>query len=157
MTKPRLKVWHDPWHFLAAGHGLGALPVMPGTFGSITGLVYYWFLVAFGWQIYIAATVLATLFGVWLCEKVSKDLGVHDHGSIVWDEIVGILLTFLFVEPSVSNLIAGFLFFRLFDIWKPWPISVADKNVFGGLGIMLDDVLAAIPAWACLQLWGTLW
>ena len=88
---------------------------------------------------------------MWLCGKVADDLGVHDHGGIVWDEVVGILLTFLFVTPSLSVMIAGFLLFRLFDIWKPWPIKVVDKKVKGGFGIMFDDVLAAVPAWLCLQ------
>ncbi len=152
MMSKGLRVWQDPWHFLAFGYGLGAMPIAPGTFGSLIGLIYYWLMFPLGWTIYITLTIVATCFGFWLCGKVSDDLGVHDHGGIVWDEVVGILLTFLFVTPNIITMTAGFLLFRLFDIWKPWPIKVVDRQVQGGLGIMLDDVLAAVPAWCCLQL-----
>lgn len=151
-TKPVLQVWHNPWHFLAFGHGSGAVPFAPGTFGSMVGLVYYWLLLGCGWFVYSLFVVIGGLWGIWLCDKVSRDLKVHDHGGIVWDEIIGILLTFLFVTPTTYRMLIGFLAFRLFDIWKPWPIKQVDKTVKGGLGIMLDDVLAAIPAWLCLQL-----
>lgn len=151
MNEIKPKVWRDPWHFLAFGCGLGAMPIAPGTFGSLLGILYFWLMEPLGWPIYIALTVIATMFGVWLCGKVSDDLGVHDHGGIVWDEVVGILLTFLYAPPTMGVMIVGFLLFRLFDIWKPWPIKEVDKSVNGGLGIMLDDVLAALPAWFCLQ------
>lgn len=144
------RVWRDPWHFLAFGCGLGTFPVAPGTWGSLLGVIFYLLLQGFSWWVYIILTVMASVFGVWLCEKVSKDLGVHDHRGIVWDEVVGMMLTLLFVPPSLFNLVVGFLLFRLFDIWKPWPISVVDEKVKGGLGIMLDDILAAVPAWALL-------
>ena len=152
-VKPTLKFWHDPWHFIAFGHGLGGSPIAPGTFGSITGLAYYWLLVDFGWPIYLTFVLFGLFFGIWLCDKVSKDLGVHDHGGIVWDEIIGILITFAFVTPTCGRVTIAFLAFRLFDIWKPWPISVIDRSVKGGFGIMLDDVIAAIPAWGALQLY----
>ncbi len=148
----QFKTWQDPWHFLAFGCGLGAAPIAPGTFGSLLGLLYYWFLVDMGWTVYIVVTVACCLFGIWLCDKVSNDLGVHDHGGIGWDEGAGILITFFAVPFSWLNCVMGFLLFRLFDIWKPWPISKIDKEVKGGLGIMLDDILAAIPAWLSLQL-----
>ena len=147
------KVWKNPWHFLAFGFGLGLLPKAPGTFGSLLGLLFYWLLVSLGWEGYLFIPLLAMIFGVWLCGKVSKDLGVHDHSGIVWDEIVGILLTFVFISPSLNAMLAGFIFFRFFDILKPWPISYVDKKIHGGLGIMLDDVLAAIPSWLCLQIY----
>lgn len=153
MSQSAPKVWQDPWHFMAFGHGSGLAPIAPGTFGSAVGLIYYLIFYALGWPAYICLTLLATLFGIWLCGRVSADLGVHDHGGIVWDEIVGILLTFMWVEVSISNIIVGFVLFRIFDIVKPWPIKVIDKSVKGGLGIMLDDVLAAVPAWLCLQLY----
>ncbi len=156
MKESKPNVWRDPWHFLAFGCGLGTLPIAPGTFGSLLGLLYYWLMYPLGWAIYIGLTVLATVFGFWLCGRVSKDLGVHDHGGIVWDEVVGILLTFLFVTPSVSVMLVGFVLFRIFDIWKPWPISFIDKSVKGGVGIMMDDVVAALPAWIFLQLYVSL-
>ena len=156
MKESKPNVWRDPWHFLAFGCGLGTMPFAPGTFGSLLGLLYYWLMYPLGWGIYIALTLLATVFGFWLCGRVSKDMGVHDHGGIVWDEVVGILLTFLFVTPSLSVMVVGFLLFRIFDIWKPWPISFIDKSVKGGVGIMMDDVVAALPAWLCLQLYVSL-
>jgi len=90
--------------------------------------------------------VLFALFwlGVWLCERVSRKLGVHDYGGIVWDEMVGYWLTVAFVPLHWPWLLAGFVLFRFFDIYKPWPIRQVDKNVSGGFGIMIDDVLAAI-------------
>ena len=151
MHKVEPQVWSNPWHFLAFGYGTGLSPIAPGTFGSLIGLVFYWLLYGFGWTYYLLITILFTIFGIWLCGKVSKDLGVHDHSGIVWDEIIGILLTFLYVVPTLSNMMIGFLLFRLFDIVKPWPIRLIDKNIKGGLGIMLDDILAAVPAWLCLQ------
>lgn len=153
----KIQIWQNPWHFLAFGYGTGISPIAPGTVGSLVGLVYYALLAGLGWPLYITVTIVLAIFGIWLCDKVSQDLGVHDHRGIVWDEIVGVLLTFLFVKPSIANLIIGFLLFRLFDIWKPWPIKWADKSVKGGLGIMLDDILAAIPAWLCLQCFIWVW
>lgn len=90
--------------------------------------------------------VLLLLFwlGVWVCGRVSQKLGVHDHGGIVWDEMVGYWLTVAVVPLQWTWLLAGFLLFRFFDIYKPWPIRLLDKNMSGGFGIMIDDILAAI-------------
>lgn len=82
--------------------------------------------------------------GVWLCDHVSRKLGVHDHGGIVWDEMVGYWLAVAFVPLQWPWLLAAFILFRFFDIYKPWPIRQLDKNVSGGFGIMIDDILAAI-------------
>lgn len=153
MTEIKPKVWQNPWHFLAFGYGLGKMPFAPGTFGSLLGILYFWLMQPLGWGLYIFITILATAFGVWLCDKVSNDLGVHDHSGIVWDEVVGILLTFLYAPPTCGVIIVGFLLFRLFDVWKPWPIRYVDNSIKGGLGIMLDDVLAALPAWFFLQIY----
>jgi phosphatidylglycerophosphatase A len=93
--------------------------------------------------------------GPYLCGKTARDLGVHDHGGIVWDEIAGFLLTMLLVPVSVWTALVGFALFRLFDIVKPWPIGWLDKHVHGGTGIMLDDLVAALYAGGCIQ--GLLW
>ena len=90
--------------------------------------------------------------GVWLCGKASSDLGVHDHPGIVWDEFAGMFVTMIAVPVTWISVLAGFLLFRLFDIWKPWPIGLLDKRVSGGLGIMLDDILAGVFAAVVLQL-----
>jgi len=88
--------------------------------------------------------------GVWVCDHVSRRLGVHDHGGIVWDEMVGYWLAVALVPLTWSWLLAAFVLFRIFDIFKPWPINVLDKKVSGGFGIMIDDILAAIYALAIL-------
>lgn len=101
-------------------------------------------------------TLIAFVLGVWVCEKVSQELGVHDYKGIVWDEVVGYLLTMFMAPKGLFWMICGFILFRIFDIWKPNPIKHIDQKVPGGLGIMLDDVLAAIPAWIIVQIlaWG---
>ena len=83
---------------------------------------------------------------------MSRDLGEHDYKGIVWDEVVGYLLVMFMVPKGGISMALGFILFRLFDIWKPQPIRWVDKRIHGGLGIMLDDVLAAVPAWVILQL-----
>jgi phosphatidylglycerophosphatase A len=88
---------------------------------------------------------------IWLCERTSRDLGVHDHGGIVWDEFVGFWLTMVAAPEGWHWLLAGFLLFRLFDILKPFPINYLDRHIHGGLGIMLDDAVAGSFAWFCLQ------
>jgi phosphatidylglycerophosphatase A len=95
---------------------------------------------------------LAFILGVWVAEKVSRDLGVNDYKGIVWDEVVGYLLTMFLAPKGVFWIICGFILFRIFDIWKPQPIGYIDRKVHGGLGVMLDDVLAAVPSWLLMQL-----
>ena len=94
---------------------------------------------------------LGTLFGFWLCGRVAEDLGVQDHEGIVWDEMVGMWITLWLVPPGWQWLLLGFLMFRFFDILKPWPIRWIDRHVHGGVGIMLDDVLAGIFAWLAMH------
>ncbi|KTD61364.1 phosphatidylglycerophosphatase A family protein [Legionella spiritensis] len=150
------KVWQDPCYFIAFGFGSGLMPVAPGTWGTLAAIPVYLLIASFPLGYYLGWCLLALLLGIWVSDKVSKDLGVHDYGGIVWDEVVGYLLTMTAVPLGVVWIIAGFLLFRLFDIWKPQPIRLIDRHVKGGLGIMLDDVLAAVPAWLVLQglVWG---
>ncbi len=145
----------NPVHFCALGFGSGLIPLMPGTFGSLAAIPLILLFAPAGNVIFITATILSCIAGVYFCGKTATDMGVHDHGSIVWDEVAGMLLTFLFVPLSMSTLIAGFVLFRIFDILKPWPIGPVDKTVHGGLGIMLDDILAGIMACVCLH--GLIW
>ena len=152
MTKLSNKVWQDPAYCLAFGFGSGLSPIAPGTFGTLAALPIYWILSAYSWPIYLVCTIIAFVLGVIVCSRVSRDLGQHDYKGIVWDEIVGYLLTMFMVPKGLFWLIAGFILFRLFDIWKPQPIRWVDSWIKGGFGIMLDDVLAAIPAWLILQL-----
>ena len=146
------KVCHDPAYFIAFGFGSGLAPVAPGTWGTLAALPVYLLLVKTGWVVYLMLTVLAFIIGIVVSNRVSKDLGVHDYSGIVWDEVVGYLCTMFLVPHSLGWMVAGFILFRIFDIIKPQPIKTVDKHVGGGLGIMLDDVLAAIPAWLILQI-----
>ncbi len=136
-------VMRDPVHLLAFGLGAGLLPIAPGTWGSLfTALIFWWFAPV---DVVVLLIITAVFFvaGIWICGNSSRRLGVHDHGGIVWDEVVGMLLTLSVVQPEPQWVLVAFLAFRLFDIWKPWPIRDIDHSLHGGLGIMLDDVLAA--------------
>lgn len=150
------KVWRHPYFFLAFGFGSGLMPIAPGTWGTLAAMPVYLLLMNASWSLYLIGTLIAFLFGIFICNKVSQELGEHDYGGIVWDEIVGYLLTMFLAPPGLIWMIIGFVLFRIFDIWKPQPIGWVDARVQGGLGIMLDDVLAAVPAWLILQLlvWG---
>jgi phosphatidylglycerophosphatase A len=150
------KVWQDPMYFIAFGFGSGLLPFVPGTWGTLAAVPIYLLFATRAWYLYLTITLVAFLFGVMICQKVSRDMGVHDYKGIVWDEVVGYWLTMFLVPLNIVWMVIGFVLFRLFDIWKPQPIRWIDKHVQGGLGIMLDDVAAAIPAWLILQLliWG---
>ena len=140
----------SPASFLALGFGSGLAPVAPGTAGTVPGVIICAMLAVLPTAGYLAVTLLVVLAGVWICDRVSKELGVHDHGGIVWDEIAGFLVTMIAVPIGLKTLIAGFILFRLFDIVKPWPIGWLDRKVGGGVGIMIDDVVAGL--FACLVL-----
>jgi phosphatidylglycerophosphatase A len=144
-------VWRNPIHFLAFGFGSGAAPKAPGTFGTAMGALIYLLLPPMSLLIYAGLLVVTFVFGVWICGKTSADLKVHDHGGIVWDEFVGYWITMFMAPAGWLWIVVGFVLFRIFDIAKPWPIKWADEKVDGGLGIMLDDVLAGILAALCLQ------
>jgi phosphatidylglycerophosphatase A len=141
----------DPVHFLAFGFGAGLAPRAPGTFGSAVGLVAAWWLLElpFVWRVAVVLTVIAA--GIFICGESARRLGRHDDQRIVLDEIAGVLLTSLaVVERSLFLLALVFVFFRFFDIVKPWPIRDVDHSLKGGLGIMLDDLIAALFAAACV-------
>ncbi len=149
------KLLANPAHFLSLGFGSGLAPVAPGTFGTLAGVPVYLLMQDLPLPVYLGVTLLFALLGIWLCGYTARALGVHDHGGIVWDEIVGLLITLIAVPPGWHWLVAGFLLFRLFDILKPWPIRWLDRRVGGGFGIMIDDVLAGLFALACVH--GVVW
>ncbi len=152
MTEPSARRWHNHWvHFLAFGFGSGAAPKAPGTFGTLAAIPVFLLLAFLPLWAYLVVLVLAFALGVYLCGQASKDMGVHDHGGIVWDEFVGFWITMIALPVHWAWIIAGFVLFRFFDIIKPWPIGWLDKRVHGGLGIMIDDVIAGIFALAILQ------
>lgn len=141
----------NPQHFLAVGFGSGLIPLMPGTFGTLAGLPLVWLLAQSSWYVYISCCLIAILVGIKVCQTTSDAMQVHDHGSIVWDEIAGILVTFILLPVNWLTLVVGFILFRLLDIIKPWPIRTFDKKIHGGLGIMLDDIVAGALACAILH------
>lgn len=151
MSKTPASIWRNPIHFLAFGLGSGAAPKAPGTFGTLAAIPLWLLFADLPILSYIAVIVVTSLVGIWLCGQTSKDLGVHDHGGIVWDEFVGLWITYIALPEGWVWVLFGFLLFRLFDIWKPWPIGWADSKVSGGLGIMLDDILAGFMALGVLQ------
>ncbi|MDR3503143.1 MAG: phosphatidylglycerophosphatase A [Legionella sp.] len=146
------RVWQDPVYFIAFGFGSGLMPKAPGTWGTVAAVPVYLLLMHCNPIVYLILTALAFILGVWVSDKVSNELGVHDYKGIVWDEVVGYLLTMFMAPQGLKWMLCGFILFRIFDIWKPQPIGYIDEKVKGGMGIMLDDVIAAIPAWIIMQL-----
>jgi len=142
----------NPFHFLALGFGSGLAPKAPGTFGTLAALPLYWLMMDLSLAVYVAITLVVTIGGFWICDRAAKDMQVHDHGAIVWDEVAGMLITMIAAPISITSLVVGFALFRFFDIIKPWPIKLLDRHVKGGFGIMIDDVLAGVFAAICLQL-----
>jgi phosphatidylglycerophosphatase A len=140
----------DMW--LATGLGSGLSPWAPGTMGSIVGVLFYLGLAGLSLPVYLGVVLALAIAGVFLCDRAGKALGVSDHPGIVWDEIVGVLITMTATPRSWQGVVLGFALFRLFDILKPWPVSAVDRRLHGGLGVMLDDVMAALYALASLQI-----
>ena len=143
---PIATVLRDPVHFFAFGFGTGLAPVAPGTVGTLVGVALDWFLRHWGLGPRVAVVALMFAFGIWLCGESARRLATHDHPGIVWDEIVGYMAAMLVAPDGWRWALAGFVLFRIFDIFKPWPIRDVDHRLSGGLGIMLDDVLAAAYA-----------
>ena len=152
---PRLL--RQPVHLLAFGFGAGLLPRAPGTFGTLIAIPLVALAMQFGWHVHAALAIAASVTGVWICGESARRLGVHDHSGIVWDEIAGFAITMLGAPAKAWYWwVLGFVVFRFLDILKPWPIREADHRLDGGLGIMLDDVLAGLFAAALLFGVGTI-
>ena len=135
-----------PVHFLSLGFGSGLSPFAPGTAGTLAAIPLFWLLAPLSVWIYLLVVAVLFIVGVYLCQVTTDRLGSHDHSAIVWDEVVGYLLTMTAVPFDWRWVVAGFFLFRLFDVWKPWPVRALDRSVGGGLGIMLDDIGAAVYA-----------
>ncbi|WP_211235817.1 phosphatidylglycerophosphatase A family protein [Psychromonas aquimarina] len=142
----------NPVHLAAVGFGSGLADKAPGTFGTAAAIPFYYLMSFLSLPVYVAVLVVSSLLGFWICHVTSRDLGVHDHKAIVWDEFVGYWITMVMVPFSIQWAIVGFILFRFFDILKPYPISWLDKKVHGGLGIMIDDIVAGVFAGIVLQL-----
>jgi phosphatidylglycerophosphatase A len=135
-----------PAHLFAFGFGSGLASPAPGTWGTIAALLPWWGLQYLPLPLYALLVAVAAVAGISLCARTAIDLGVHDHGGIVWDEFVGLWIALALTPLHPFWILTGFLFFRLFDIFKPWPISWLDRHMTGGLGIMVDDVAAGVAA-----------
>lgn len=148
-------VGRDPLHWLAFGLGTGLSPIAPGTVGSLLGVAIAWVMADAGLATGAGVGVLLVVVGVPICGLSARRIGVHDHSGIVWDEIAAMYLVLFWLPPELPLFwVAGFVLFRLFDIWKPWPISDLDHRMAGGAGIMLDDLVAALYAALLLALGG---
>jgi phosphatidylglycerophosphatase A len=144
----------DPVLFLAFGFGSGLVKKAPGTMGTLAAIPVYWLFAQTHLYVYSLLTLIVTIAGIWICDSAAKKLDEHDFGGIVWDEIAGYLITMWLVSFTWQAVVLGFILFRFFDILKPWPIKWVDRQVHGGLGIMLDDVLAGVFAGGLL-LWAS--
>lgn len=148
--------FRSPVQFLAFGFGSGLSPKAPGTVGTLAAVPVYLLVADWPLWAYSLLVLAAAVVGVWICQRASDQLQVHDHPGIVWDEFVGFWITLWAVPADWLWIAIGFVVFRILDIAKPWPISHLDRKVKGGFGIMIDDILAGVMACAILHvaLWG---
>jgi len=141
----------DAKHWLAFGFGAGLSPVAPGTVGTLVGVVLYLMLSMLPVALYGLVAVGLFAAGLWAVGSVAEQIGADDPAAIVWDEVVGFLIAMMAAPAGIMWIIAGFALFRAFDIVKPWPIASVEGRFKGGLGIMLDDVLAGLFTWFVLH------
>jgi phosphatidylglycerophosphatase A len=151
----RRTIFAHPAGWIASGFGSGLSPFASGTAGSAAALIPWLALRELDWPLYLGAVALAFAIGVWASGVVIAKLRVEDPCVVVWDEFVGQWITLLPLVVAPRGwlwIAAGFVLFRVFDVVKPWPASWADRSVKGGLGAMLDDVIAGIYAALVLAL-----
>lgn len=145
-------VWEKPTHFIAFGFGSGTFPFAPGTFGTLMAIPFYLAMQPLSSINYLILLIIITIGSMWLCDKVSKEIHIHDHPGMCLDEIVGYLVTMFTAPHGLMWIILGFILFRIFDIFKPWPIRFIDEKVKGGFGVILDDVMAGIYSLIVLRI-----
>lgn len=143
-------IWTNPIHFMACGFGVGLIPIMPGTFGTLLGVLFYLIFVQFSLGLYLFLVILMNIAGIYLCGRINRDLKTKDHPAAVWDEIAAFPIVMFAIPLTWYYLLIGFVLFRFFDILKPFPISYLDRHVHGGFGVMLDDIVAALFSWVIL-------
>ncbi len=144
-------VWTDPVQFIACGFGIGAIPFAPGTWGTLAAIPFYLILCQYPLWFYLVITTALNVIGIPLCGITNKAFQTTDHPAAVWDEIAAFMIVMITIPPTALNITLGFLLFRFFDIVKPGPVGWVDRNVHGGLGVMLDDIIAALCSWAILK------
>lgn len=152
-SEQRRALLSTPAGWLACGFGSGLAPVAQGTFGSLAAILPWLLLRQLSWPLNVLVIVIGFAIGVWACDIAGRKLGVDDHRSLVWDEFIGQWIALL---PALRApwwaVVLGFALFRLFDVWKPWPIRYLDRHLKGGLGVMVDDVVAGVFAALVLKL-----
>ncbi|MDX1573000.1 MAG: phosphatidylglycerophosphatase A [Methylophaga sp.] len=152
-VKPTLSdLIKHPAVFLACGLGSGLIPKAPGTFGTLAAIPVLLLMQPLSLLCYLLLTAAFFVIGIWISSRAIKIFQRDDPSEVVWDELVGFLITMIAAPTGWQWLLLGFVLFRIFDIWKPWPVSLADQKLHGGLGIMLDDVIAGIYALIILQI-----
>lgn len=152
------KFFANPLYWIALGFGAGLMPFAPGTWGTLVSVpLYFIFIKICSPVMYYCVLIVSFLLGIFICHVVAQDLNKQDPKCIVWDEILGYWITMLFAPPGMLWMGIGFLLFRLFDVWKPYPIRYFDRKIHGGLGIMLDDVIAALFAGISIRGLAILW
>ena len=157
-TEQRKALLSHPAGWIASGGGVGLSPLAPGTAGSLAALLPWLLLRELPLAAYLIVIAAAFALGVWACNWCVRVLAISDPGVAVFDEFVGqwlALTPLLAAGRSVWWILCGFILFRIFDVFKPWPVSWADQRIEGGFGVMLDDVIAG--AYAALALGVLLW
>jgi phosphatidylglycerophosphatase A len=145
-------IWKYPIHFLAYGLGTGLMPVAPGTFGSLIGVVLFRFMSLMKPLPYAAVVIVMFVAGIFICGQTARDVSAIDPGFIVYDEVVGYLVAMYLMPATFRWLAAGFVIYRIFDIWKPFPIHYVESHLGLGSGIMTDDVIAGLYTLVLLHL-----
>ncbi|MCR9106594.1 MAG: phosphatidylglycerophosphatase A [Gammaproteobacteria bacterium] len=154
-TSPKLlrpDLLRNPAQLLAFGFGSGLAPRAPGTVGTLAAIPLYLLIADWSLFAYTVFVLVAGIAGVWICAVAGRQLQVHDHPGIVWDEFVGFWITMWAVPPEFIWIVCGFVVFRVLDVVKPWPIGMLDRQVHGGIGVMADDAIAGVLACITLHL-----
>lgn len=151
---PQLPVslWQNPLHFIAFGFGSGAIPIAPGTFGTLLAIPFYLAIQHLSNLNYLIVITIITILSCWLCEKVSREIAADDHQGMCIDEFVGFLVTMFAAPIGWQWILIGVILFRIFDIWKPQPIRYLDEHIHGGIGMILDDVAAGVFSAIIIQI-----
>lgn len=144
-------VWYNPLYFIGFGLGSGAAPFAPGTFGTLMAIPFYLLLRPLPLLYYLLFTIIFIAASSWLCDYLSRQLHEHDHPGMCIDEFAGFFVTMINAPHGWGWVLLGFLLFRLFDVWKPWPIRYIDEKIHGGFGMVLDDVIAGLFGMTIIQ------
>lgn len=151
LPPPPHSLWTNPIHFIACGFGIGSFPFFPGTMATLVAVPLVMMLSHLNHYFYLTVCALFFVIGTYCCDLTNRDFKTDDHPAACFDEIAAFPVVMFAVPITWYFLLMGFVLFRFFDIVKPNPIRWIDKNVHGGFGVMLDDIVAAIFSWIILQ------